>query len=380
MITSAPPRDIFDDDHRAYRDLVRTFIDKEILPNYPRWESDGLTDREVWLRAGRHGLLGIDVDPEYGGGGNPDYRFHVVLSEELARAGVHAPALPLHNEIVGPYLRTLSSAEQRRRWLPGFCAGELIGAIAITEPEAGSDLGNIRSTAVRRGDHYLLNGQKTFISNGHLADLLLVVARTGDAGLSMLVVERDMPGFERGRRIGKLGMKALDTVELYFHDVPVPVANLLGREGRATGYLLRHLRQERMWIAVAALAAAERVFEETLGYTRQRQVFGQSVGRHQHNRFLLAELATALAVARSFTDRCVTEFAAGRLTTESAAMAKWWNTELCQRVVDRCLQLHGGYGFTTEFPVARAFVDTRVQTIYGGTTEVMKEMIGNSLC
>ncbi|MEV5447041.1 acyl-CoA dehydrogenase family protein, partial [Streptomyces sp. NPDC052644] len=219
MITSAPPRDIFDDDHRAYRDLVRTFIDKEILPNYPRWESDGLTDREVWLRAGRHGLLGIDVDPEYGGGGNPDYRFHVVLSEELARAGVHAPALPLHNEIVGPYLRTLATAEQRRRWLPGFCAGELIGAIAITEPEAGSDLGNIRSTAVRRGDHYLLNGQKTFISNGHLADLLLVVARTGDAGLSMLVVERDMPGFERGRRIGKLGMKALDTVELYFHDV-----------------------------------------------------------------------------------------------------------------------------------------------------------------
>ncbi|BCB82761.1 acyl-CoA dehydrogenase family protein [Phytohabitans suffuscus] len=376
-------RDIFTEEHDAFRDLVRTFVAKEILPNYPRWEEAGAVDRAVWRQAGALGLLGLDVDADYGGGGSSDYRFHVVLNEELARAGVYAPALALHNEVGGTYLRTLADEEQRRRWLPGFCGGELVTAIAITEPDAGSDVQRMRTTARRDGDGYRLNGQKTFISNGSIADLVLVVARTGTEGratdASLFVVEADRAGFERGRKLDKVGMRALDTVELFFTDVRVPAGNLLGREGRAFAYLMRSMRQERMMIAVAALATAERVFEDTVAYCRQREVFGQPVGHHQYNRFLLAELATALTVARSFTDRMIAEHGAGRLAAEEAAMAKWWNSDLCQRVVDRCLQLHGGYGVIREYPVARAFTDTRVQTIYGGTTEVMKEMIGRSL-
>ncbi|GIH66873.1 acyl-CoA dehydrogenase family protein [Microbispora siamensis] len=376
-------REVFTAEHDAFRDLVRTFVSKEILPSYTRWEEQGSVDRSVWRRAGEHGLLGMDVDAEYGGGGDPDYRHHVIVAEELARAGVYAPALSLHNEIGGLYLRTLATEEQRRRWLPGFCSGELVTAIAITEPDAGSDVQRMRTRAERRGDRYVLNGQKTFISNGATADLVLVVARTpggrGAPGASVLVVEPGMAGFSRGRKLDKIGMRAMDTVELFFDDVEVPAENLLGREGRAFAYMMRTLRQERMMIAVGALAAAERIFEETLDYCRRREVFGRPVGRHQYNRFVLAELATALAVARAFTDRCVAGHAAGELGAEEAAMAKWWNTELCQKVVDRCLQMHGGYGVIREFPVARAFVDTRVQTIYGGTTEVMKEMIGHSL-
>jgi alkylation response protein AidB-like acyl-CoA dehydrogenase len=376
-------RDIFTEDHDAFRDLVRTFVGKEIVPHYQRWEETGAVDRAVWRQAGALGLLGMDVDTGYGGGGSSDYRFHVIVNEELARAGVYAPALALHNEIGGMYLRTLGTEQQRRRWLPGFCAGELITAIAITEPDAGSDLQRMRTTATRDGDGYRLNGQKTFISNGSIADLVLVVARTGIgsrvADASVFVVETDRAGFERGRKLDKIGMRALDTVELFFTDVRLPAENLLGREGRAFGYLMRTMRQERVMIAVAALAAAERVFEDTLVYCRQREVFGQPVGHHQYNRFLLAELATALTVARTFTDRLITEHDAGRLGAEEAAMAKWWNSELCQKVVDRCVQLHGGYGVIREYPVARAFADTRVQTIYGGTTEIMKEMIGRSL-
>ncbi|MCT9933196.1 acyl-CoA dehydrogenase family protein [Planotetraspora sp. A-T 1434] len=376
-------RDIFTKDHDAFRDLVRTFVSKEILPHYSRWEEEGVADRGIWLKAGQYGLLGMDVDTEYGGGGDPDYLHHVILAEELARAGVHAPALSLHNEIAGLYLRTLTTEEQKRRWLPGFCSGELVTAIAITEPDAGSDVQRLRTKATRHGDTYVISGQKTFISNGAVADLVLVVARTGSGArasdASLFVVESGRAGFERGRKLDKIGMRAMDTVELFFNDVEVPAGNLLGREGRGFAAMMRTLRQERMMIAVEALAAAEKVFEDTLEYCRGREVFGRPIGQHQHNRFVLAELATALTVARSFTDRCVAEHAAARLDAEEAAMAKWWNTELCQKVVDRCLQLHGGYGVVREFPVARAFVDTRVQTIYGGTTEVMKEMIGHSL-
>jgi alkylation response protein AidB-like acyl-CoA dehydrogenase len=376
--------DQLDADHLAFRDLVRTFITKEISDHYARWEADGVTDRRVWRAAGEHGLLGMDLPEEDGGGGQTDYRYQVILAEELARAGVYAPCLPLHNEIVGSYLRRLCTPEQRRRWLPGFCSGELVTAIGITEPDAGSDLQGLRTTARADGDTYVLSGQKTFISNGSLADLVLVVARTsgprpGAHQATLLVVERDMPGFARGRRLDKLGMRALDTVELFFDEVRVPAANVLGEPGKAFGYLMRNLRQERMWIAVSALAAAEQVFADTLTYTRHRQVSGRPVAAHQHNAFLLAELATGLEVARTHTDRCVAELAAGRLTGDAAAMAKWWNTELCQRVVDRCLQLHGGYGFVRDYPVARAFVDTRVQSIYGGSTEVMKEIIAHSL-
>jgi len=378
--------EILNDEHMMFRELARTFIAKEIEPHYARWEEQGRADRSAWEAAGAAGLLGLDMPQRFGGGASADYRFQAILAEELARAGTYAPCLPLHNEIVGPYLRTLTTPEQAERWLPGFCSGSLVTGIAITEPGAGSDVNAIRTSAVQDGDHWILNGSKTFVSNGHTADLFLVVARTPPTGRSargpsatLLAVEADRPGFTRGRKIDKIGMRALDTAELFFEDVEVPAENLLGRPGRAFAYLMRNLVQERMWIGVSALAAAERTFEQTLRYAGERSVFGQAVGHHQYNRFVLAELATALAVARSHTDRAVLTHVEGRLTAEEAAMVKWWNTELCQKVVDRCLQLHGGYGFVREYPVARAFLDTRVQTIYGGTTEVMKELIGHSL-
>ncbi|MFD9889694.1 acyl-CoA dehydrogenase family protein [Amycolatopsis sp. NPDC059027] len=378
--------EIMDAEHHAFRELARAFIAKEITPHYPSWEAAGRVDRSVWRAAGDAGLLGMDMPEEYGGAGNPDYRFNAILAEELAAAGTYAPCLPLHNEIVGPYLRTLTTKEQKERWLPGFCDGSLITAIAITEPDAGSDIQAMRTTAIRDGDHWILNGSKTFISHAHTADLYLTVARTqqgqsrGQAvSASIFVVEPHRAGFSRGRTLDKVGMTALDTAELSFQDVVVPAENLLGKPGRAFAYLMRNLPQERLWIAVSALAAAERVLEDTLEYCRRRVVFGQAVGRHQHNRFVLADLATALAVARSHTDRALTVHNEGRLGSEDAAMVKWWNTELCQNVVNRCLQLHGGYGVIRENPVARAFLDTRVQTIYGGTTEIMKEIIGQSL-
>jgi alkylation response protein AidB-like acyl-CoA dehydrogenase len=378
--------EILDDDHRAFRELVRAFVEKEISPHYPRWEAAGEVDRSVWRAAGEAGLLGTDMPEEFGGGGNPDYRFHAILAEELARAGTYAPCLPLHNEIIGPYLRTLATDEQKARWLPGFCDGSLVTAIAITEPDAGSDVRAMRTTAVRDGDRWILNGTKTFISHGHTADLYLTVARTPHepgpgrgVSATIFVVEPHRAGFTRGRKLDKIGMSALDTAELFFQDVEVPAGNVLGRPGRAFGYLIRNLTQERLWIAVSSLAAAEKVFEDTLEYCRHRTVFGQAIGRHQYNRFVLADLATALAVARSHCDRAVLSHLEGRLSSEDAAMVKWWNTELCQNVVNRCLQLHGGNGVIREYPVARAFLDTRVQTIYGGTTEIMKEIIGHSL-
>jgi alkylation response protein AidB-like acyl-CoA dehydrogenase len=376
-------RDIFTGEHEAFRDMVRTFIAKEITPYHEQWERDGMVSREVWLAAGRAGLLGIDVDEKYGGGGNPDYRYYLILNEELARAGTHGPGFAVHNDINGQYLLRLATDEQRERWLPGYCSGEIITAIAMSEPGAGSDLQGIRTSAVRDGDHYLLSGQKTFISNGQLADLVIVVARTdpdaGHQGISLLVVERGMPGFERGRNLDKVGMHAQDTSELFFSDVRVPAENLLGEPGSGFISLMQNLPRERLAIGASALAGAEKVFEETLEYCKQRQAFGRPIGRFQHNRFVLAEMATELAVARAFTDRAVTEHNAGRLSSEDASMVKWWDTELCNRVVDRCVQLFGGYGYMREYPVARAFLDSRAQTIFGGTTEIMKEIIGRGL-
>ena len=373
-------RAIFTADHLAFAELVRAFIDKEITPYHERWEADGIVDRAVWRAAGAAGLLGFFVDERYGGAGVTDRRFHAVLTEELARAGASGPAFGLHNDIIGPYLTDLTTEEQKQRWLPGFCSGEIVTAVAMSEPGAGSDLQGITTTAVRDGDDYVLNGQKTFISNGILADLVIVVARTdpgaGRRGISLLVVERGMPGFERGRNLDKLGQKAQDTAELFFADVRVPAANLLGAEGEGFAYLMRNLPLERLSIAVAALAGAETVFAQTLDYCRQRRAFGRPIGSFQHNRFVLAELATELRLGRVFVDNCLV---APDLSAETAAMAKWWCTELQQRVVDRCLQLHGGYGYMREYPVARAYLDARVQTIYGGTTEIMKEVIGRSL-
>jgi len=376
-------REIFTSEHEAFRGMVRSFIAREVTPYHEQWERDGVVSRDVWLAAGRAGLLGIDVDEKYGGGGNPDYTFYLIMNEELARAGAHGPGFSVHNDIIGQYLIRLASPEQRERWLPGYCSGEIITAIAMTEPGAGSDLQGIAASAVRRGDHYVLNGQKTFISNGQLCDLVIVVARTdpaaGPRGLSLLVVERGMDGFSRGRNLEKTGMHAQDTSELFFSDVRVPAANLLGDEGGGFIALMRNLPRERVAIGATALAAAECVFEQTLEYCKQRQAFGRPIGSFQYNRFVLAEMATELAVARAFTDRAVTEHIAGALSNEDASMVKWWDTELCNKVVDRCVQLHGGYGYMREYPVARAFADGRVQTIYGGTTEIMKEIIGRGL-
>jgi alkylation response protein AidB-like acyl-CoA dehydrogenase len=376
-------RDIFTPEHEAFRDMVREFIAREITPWHEQWERDGVVSRDVWLAAGRAGLLGIEVDEKYGGGGNPDYRYYLILGEELAAAGATGPAFAVHNDINGHYLTSLCTPEQAQRWLPGYCSGEIITAIAMTEPGAGSDLQGILTTAIRDGDSYILNGAKTFISNGQLADLVIVVARTdpeaGYRGISLLVVERGMPGFERGRNLDKIGMHAQDTSELSFTDVRVPAENLLGEEGGGFIALMQNLPRERLAIGAAALAGAERAFGMTVAYCKERQAFGRPIGRFQHNRFVLAEMATELEVARAFTDKAVMAHVAGTLSAEEAAMVKWWDTELCNRVVDRCVQLHGGYGYMREFPIARAWADSRVQTIFGGTTEIMKEIIGRSL-
>ncbi|MCX5213774.1 acyl-CoA dehydrogenase family protein [Kitasatospora sp. NBC_00240] len=376
-------RDIYTEEHEAFRETVRAFLAKEVLPHHDRWERAGIVDRSAWTAAGAQGLLGLAVPEEYGGGGSGDFRYSAVLAEEFTRAGASGLALGLHNDIIGPYLTSLGNEEQKRRWLPGFCSGELVTAVAMTEPGAGSDLQGIRTHAVDQGDHYLLNGSKTFISNGILADLVVVVARTtpegGAHGLSLLVVERGMPGFERGRNLDKIGQKAQDTAELFFNDVRVPKANLLGEENGAFVSLMRNLAQERLAIAVSAIAGAEHLVEITTEYVKQREAFGRPLAKLQHVRFEIAELATECAVTRAFVDRCITEHNRWALTPVDASMAKWWATELQKRTADRCLQLHGGYGYMAEYPVAKAFTDGRIQTIYGGTTEIMKEIVGRSL-
>ncbi|MEE1845724.1 acyl-CoA dehydrogenase family protein [Streptomyces sp. NPDC007076] len=376
-------RQIFTEEHHAFRETVRTFLTKEVLPHYEQWEKDGIVAREAWLAAGRQGLLGLAVPEEYGGGGNTDFRYSAVLAEEFTRAGTPGLALGLHNDIIGPYLTGLATDEQKRRWLPGFCSGETITAIAMTEPGAGSDLQGIRTTAEDEGDHWLLNGSKTFISNGILADLVVVVAKTtpegGAKGLSLIVVERGAEGFERGRNLDKIGQKSQDTAELFFNDVRVPKENLLGERDGAFIHLMTNLAQERMGIAVAGIAAAEHLLEITTRYVKEREAFGRPLARLQHIRFEIAEMATECAVTRAFLDRCIVDHSDGTLDAVHASMAKWWATELQKRVADRCLQLHGGYGYMTEYPIARAFTDGRIQTIYGGTTEIMKEIIGRSL-
>jgi alkylation response protein AidB-like acyl-CoA dehydrogenase len=376
-------RTLFTSEHDAFRETCRAFCDKEIVPHHDEWEAAGIVSRELWAKAGSLGLLGFTMPEEHGGGGVDDYRFNVALDEELARAGASGVGIPVHNDIVGGYLKDLATPEQQARWLPGFCAGTTITAIAMTEPGAGSDLQAMTTTAERSGDEYVLTGQKTFISNGINADLVIVAAKTdkgaGHRGISLLVVERDMLGFERGRNLDKIGLKAQDTAELYFDQVRVPTANLLGEEGHGFAALMRNLPQERLSIAVGSVAACERILALTLEYVRERRAFGQPVGRFQANAFTLAELSTEVDVARAYVDRCVEDHIAGALSPVDAAKAKWWASELHKRLVDSCLQLFGGYGYMAEFPVAKAFLDARVRTIYGGTTEIMKEIIARSL-
>ncbi|SDJ49870.1 acyl-CoA dehydrogenase family protein [Streptomyces indicus] len=376
-------RRLYGEEHEAFRTTVRTFLEREVIPHHDQWEKDGIVSRDAWRAAGKQGLLGLAVPEEYGGGGNTDFRFSAVLAEEFTRAGASGLAVGLHNDIIGPYLTSLATEEQKRRWLPGFCTGEIVTAIAMTEPGAGSDLQGIKTHAEDQGDHWVLNGSKTFISNGILADLVIVVARTtpegGAKGLSLLVVERGMEGFERGRNLDKIGQKAQDTAELFFRDVKVPKENLLGELNGAFLHLMTNLAQERMGIAVAAIAAAEYLLQITMEYVQEREAFGRKLAKLQHIRFEIAEMATECAVTRTFLDRCIEDHANGVLDHVHASMAKWWATELQKRVADRCLQLHGGYGYMTEYRVARAFTDGRIQTIYGGTTEIMKEIIGRSL-
>lgn len=376
-------RTLFDDEHLMFREAVRRFVEKEVRPYHDQWEHDGIVPRDLWLKAGAAGFLAMAVPEAYGGLELNDFRYNVVLTEELTRAGASGVGFGLHNDIVLPYILTYGTDEQKQRWLPQMISGETITAIAMSEPNAGSDLAGIQTTAVRHADHYLLNGQKTFITNGINSDLVIVVAKTdpaaGHSGVSLLVVERGMAGFEHGRNLDKIGLKAQDTAELFFHNVKVPLNNLLGGEGQGFYQLMFQLPQERLSIAVIAVAACEAVLEMTINYCQEREAFGRPIGKFQHNRFKLAEMKTEIEIARVFVDRCITELNAGNLTAAEAAMAKWWTTELQKRVVDDCLQLHGGYGYMMEYPIAKAFLDTRVQTIYGGTTEIMKEIIGRAM-
>jgi long-chain-acyl-CoA dehydrogenase len=378
-------RTLFDDEHELFRDSVRRFVAAELAPRNEAWERAGIVDRDMFRSAGKHGFLGMAVPTEYGGGGVDDFRYNLVIGEEVQRAGINAAGLgwTLHNDICLPYFLSLCTEQQQERWLPGICSGDLITAIAMTEPGIGSDLASMTTTAVRDGDHYVLNGSKTFITNGINADLVVTAVKTDPSerhrGMSLVVVERGMDGFERGRNLDKIGMHAQDTAELFFTDVQVPVANLLGEEGEGFAYLVTNLPQERLSIAATGVAAARAAFEQTLSYVTQRQAFGQAVGTFQNTRFRMAEMATEIELGQTYIDRCVLALNAGELTAEEASMAKWWCTELQGRVVDMCVQLHGGYGYMAEYPVARAYADARVTRIYGGTTEIMKEIIGRNL-
>jgi alkylation response protein AidB-like acyl-CoA dehydrogenase len=374
----------YDADHLAFAEAVRTFIGKEVLPDYLQWERDGLTPRQIFTAAGSNGFLGMEIPEEYGGGGISDFRFNQVFGEELMLAGVGSAGLgiTLHNDICLPYFLRYCTEEQQRRWLPGIASGELITAVAMTEPGAGSDLAGIRTSAVTDGSDLIVNGSKTFITNGINADLVITAVRTSPdrhRGLSLVVLERGMPGFERGRNLDKIGLHSQDTAELSFSDVRVGPENVLGELGYGFEYLVSNLPQERMSIAIAGIAGARAALNWTIEYVRERKAFGHSIGSLQNTRFVLAEVATEVDVAQAYVDRCVNALSSEDLTVADAAKAKWWCTELQGRAVDRCLQLHGGYGYMLEYPIARAYADARVSRIYGGATEVMKEIIGRDL-
>ena len=377
----------YDDDHLAFGEAFRAFADKTIVPNYLEWEAAGITPREIFLEAGKSGFLGMAVPEQYGGGGVEDFRFNQILDEQIASAGITGSGLgiSLHNDTCLPYFLSFANDEQKQRWLPGIVSGELITAVAMTEPGAGSDLAGMRTTAKRDGDHYVVDGAKTFITNGINSDLVITAVKTGSdsedrrGGMSLLIIERDMPGFERGRNLSKLGLHSQDTAELSFSGVRVPVENLLGEEGDGFGQLTQKLPQERMSIAVSALAEASAAFDETVQYVRDRKAFGQRIAQFQNTKFVLADLATDLALAQAYVDRCIDRLNAGELDVADAAKAKYYCTELQGRVMDRCLQLHGGYGFMSEYPISRRYADARVTRIYGGTSEIMKSVISKSL-
>jgi alkylation response protein AidB-like acyl-CoA dehydrogenase len=377
-------RSIFTDDHEAFRGMVRSFVETEVVPHHDQWEADGIVPRELWKKAGANGLLCTDVPEEYGGGGVLDFRFNTIISEEVVRVGASGVGFGLHNDVVVPYFLKYANDEQKARFLPAMAAGEIITAIAMTEPGTGSDLASVGTTAIEQEDgSYLLNGSKTFITNGINADLVIVVAKTDPSqphtGTSLLLVERGMPGFERGRKLKKMGLAAQDTSELVFTDVRVPAENLLGDEGRGFVYLMEALPQERLSIAVGAVAGARAALDMTLAYAKEREAFGRPIGSFQNSRFQLAEMRTKVEVGQQFVDRCIELLNDDALGADEAAMAKYWCTDMLDEVVDAGVQLHGGYGYMMEYPIARAYVDSRVMRIYGGTNEIMKEIIGRTM-
>jgi alkylation response protein AidB-like acyl-CoA dehydrogenase len=378
-------RTLFAAEHTDFRESVRRFVAEEITAFHVDWEREGIVPRELFAKAAAKGMLAMQVPERYGGAGVDDFRFNQIVAEEVSLAGNAGSGLglTLHNDICLPYFLELCTDEQRERWLPGIADGTLITAVAMTEPEMGSDLAGLRTTARRDGAEYVVNGSKTFITNGINADLVITAVKTDPSqrhrGISLLILERGMDGFERGRNLDKVGMHAQDTAELFFEDVRVPVENRLGEEGKGFRYMASNLAQERLSIAIAGVAAARGALQATIEYVKQRQAFGQPIGSFQNSRFALAEMTTEVELATTFCDQAVLALNRSELSPEDAAMAKWWCTELQGRVIDRCVQLHGGYGYMLEYPIARAFVDARVTRIYGGTTEIMKEIIGRSL-
>ena len=376
------PRTLFSDEHEIFRATVGRLLDEECVPHHESWEEQGHIDRAAWLKAGEQGLLCPTVPEEYGGLGT-DFLYNVVVDEEIARRGLSGIGWGLHSDIVAPYIVNYGSAEMKRRFLPKMISGEMIGAIAMTEPGAGSDLQGVKTTAVRDGDHYVINGSKTFITNGYLADLVIVVAKTdpagGAKGTSLILVEAGTPGFSKGRKLKKVGMKAQDTSELFFEDVRVPCANLIGEEGMGFVYLMQELPQERLTVGISAVAGAEAILAQTVAYVKERKAFGKPVAAFQNSQFKLAEMDSELTAMRVFIDRCIELHLQGKLDVPTVAKSKLLSTDLQCKIIDECVQLHGGYGYMWEYPVARAWADARVQRIYGGTNEIMKEVISRSL-
>jgi acyl-CoA dehydrogenase len=375
-------RELFSSEHEQFRDAVRRFIEREITPHHERWEERGMVDRDLWTKAGEAGLLCPNLPEAYGGSG-ADYLFNVVITEELARAGATGPGFSVHSDMVATYIATFGTEAQKLRWLPKMVSGEVIGALGLTEPSAGSDLKGIRCRAVRDTEGYLINGQKVYISNGQLCDLIVLACKTdpdaGSQGMSFILVEADRAGFRRGRNLKKIGLKAQDTSELFFDDVRVPITNLLGVEGSAFTMAMSKLAEERLTIAVSAITVAETVIQWTIDYTSQRKAFGKVIGDFQNTRFKIAELHAETLAKRVFVDRCIGLHLKKQLSAVDAAAAKLLCTELQCRAVDECLQFFGGYGYMLEYPIARAYVDSRVRRIAGGTSEIMREIIGREL-
>jgi alkylation response protein AidB-like acyl-CoA dehydrogenase len=379
-------RTLFNEDHEAFRETIRDFIQAEVAPVYEEWEQAGHPPREFYNKLGELGVFGIQVPEEYGGAGETSFKYQAVISEECARAGVSFGGYGVHVNLVLPYLLKYASEEQKKRWLPPFISGDMMTAIAMTEPGTGSDLAGMQTTAKRDGDHYILNGAKTFITGGVLADRVLVVARTSPAtpenrraGLSILAVDTKSEGYSVGRKLEKIGLRSSDTAELSFVDVKVPVEDLLGEEGAGFSYLTHNLAEERLGIATSSYASAAAAVEFARKYVQERTVFGKTVSSFQNTKFVLAECATEVEAARSLVDRCIEALDAGELTPADAAVAKLFCTEVQQRVVDKCLQLHGGYGYILEYPIARLYADARVTRIYGGTSEVLKTIIAKDI-